>query len=533
MFLTDREREQYRLEPTPEVIRAAWNTIHAHEAAVDDIEDRIQGLLNRIRDLRYDQAKHRAAIERNKGLITLARLLPEELLIKIFTHCVEDGWTRAPLVVSRVCSAWRRAAHAPQVWSHVYAKCDDATVLERTRFWLDMAQGTNLDVTVVTSSRIPHRPVIEVMALLAERSAQWASLNIETDSLRHADLILTECRRPTPELRRIDIRTAALDAGDGDGISDLAIVRHKFDAESAPKLTSVSYVSTVVPALPVFPSHITSLVLEIKESPSFRPLSADSIITILERLPELRSLSLSMPLIYEHEYIPEDEPDRVASLPALQSLTIYGPTDLNEFLPHLHTPSLRQLYLRSLEDLGYRQRPIGPTLTQFVEFAWPPLELLELHDIDLDPDTFARCFAALPHLRELRLHESSIADGTVQLLNGPHGLCPQLTRLDLRWCGHLRGRALVDLVRSRLVVDDAAGPVAAPIEEVAVINCCFVNEEEVLDLARMTVCRLVMRETDDYCRTCACCTNQRYRTRLRMRHTSEIRDGSCPIRLVL
>ncbi|KAI0367642.1 hypothetical protein BV20DRAFT_1045441 [Pilatotrama ljubarskyi] len=533
MLLTDVERLQYRSEPTPETIKAAWNTIHGHEAAISDIEDRIHDLLNQVQHLRYDQAKHRAAIERCIGLVTLARRLPEELLIKIFEHCVEDGWTRAPIVVSHVCSAWRRAAHAPKVWSHVYAKCDDPQVLDRTRFWLQMARGAYLHVTVVTSWRVPPRPIMEVMALLLERSAQWKSLKIETDSMRHADLILAQCNSPVPELREVDIRTAALDVGDPEGVSDLVRLADRFNTSFAPRLATVSYVSTVVPAVPIFPSHITNLTLEVKESPSNRPLSASAMIGILESLTELRSLSLSMPLIYEHEFIPEQDSERVASLPSLTALTVYGPTDLNELLPHIHAPSLRRLCLRSLEDLGLRQRPIGPSFTRFIGSSFPPLELLELHDIDLDPETFETCFAALPHLRELRLHESSISDATVQLLNGPRGLCPRLKRLDLRWCGHLRGRALVDLVRSRHVVDDLAGPVSDPIEEIGVINCCFVAQEDVLDLARMTVCRLVTRETDDYCRTTLCCTNQRYRTRLRMRHVSEFLDRNAGIRLVL
>ncbi|KAI0350848.1 hypothetical protein OH77DRAFT_1488313 [Trametes cingulata] len=533
MLLTDTERLQYRSEPTPEAIQAAWNTIRGHEAAIGAIEDRIQDLLTQVQYLRYDQAKHRAAIERCIGLVTLARRLPEELLIKIFEHCVEDGWTRAPIVVSHVCSAWRRAAHAPKVWSHVYAKCDDPQVLDRTRFWLSMARGAYLHITVVTSWRVPPRPIMELMALLVERSPQWRSLKIETDSMRHADLILAECKSPVPELREVGIRTAALDIGDSEGVPDLAHLADRFTATFAPRLATVFYVSTVVPAAPIFPSQITSLTLEVKESPSNRPLSASSIIDILEALPELRTLSLSMPLIYEHEFVPEQDAERVASLPSLASLTMYGPTDLNELLPHIQAPSLRCLCLRSLEDLGFRQRPIGPSLTRFIGSSSPPLELLELHDIDLDPETFETCFAALPDLRELRLHESSISDGTVQLLNGPRGLCPRLRRVDFRWCGHLRGRALVDLVRSRHVVDDLAGPVSDPIEEVGVINCCFVTEEDVLDLARMTVCRLVMRETDDYCRTTLCCTNQRYRTRLRMRHFSEFLVRNASIRLVL
>ncbi|EMD41018.1 hypothetical protein CERSUDRAFT_80667 [Gelatoporia subvermispora B] len=188
--------------------------------------------------------------------------------------------------------------------------------------------------------------------------------------------------------------------------------------------------------------------------------------------------------------------------------------------------------------MGYRQQPIGPSLQAFIEGSLPPLELLELHDIDLSPEAFAAVFSALPTLRELRLHESSISDGTLQLLSAPHGLCPRLTRLDLRWCGLMSGRALVELVRSRNIVDlehgAAPSAIADPIAEIGVINCCFVRERDVLDLAGLTVCRVVMRETDDYCRSCDCCGNKRYRTRFRLRHMTNLSlEEAANIRLIV
>ncbi|KAI0720767.1 hypothetical protein C8T65DRAFT_632762 [Cerioporus squamosus] len=534
-FLTDEERLQFRVEPTPEVVQAARNTITQHELAIDAIEERIQALISQVRDLRYDQAKHRAAIERCSGVLTLARRLPAELLIKIFMHCVEDGWTPAPLVVSHVCSAWRRAALSPKVWSHVYVRCDDANVLDRTQFWLKMAAAADLHVTFAASWRITHREINRLMALLSTRRAQWRSLRIETDTTQHAEFILGQCHGMFPELREVSVKTAALtpDGGDVDGASDLVRLADTFTAERAPRLATVSYVSPIIPAVPVFPTHIVHLDLRVQESLNQRPLSTASILGILEPLTALKTLTLSMPLIYVQPFSPEPDSTRFVSLPSLTSLTVYGPTDLNELLPHIHAPILRHLYLRSLEDLGYRQQPVGPSLMRFLEHSSPPLELLEMHDVDLSPDTFATCFAALPDLRELRLHESSISDSTVQLLNGPRGLCPRLRKLDLRWCGMLRGRALVDLVRSRHVVDDLAGSVSDPIEEVGVINCAFVLEDDVLDLARMTVCRIVTRDGDDYCRSTGCCSNARYRTRLRLRHMDEFVGQDRNLRLVL
>ncbi|PIL23563.1 hypothetical protein GSI_14876 [Ganoderma sinense ZZ0214-1] len=507
MHLSPAERHLFRVEPTLEVIQAAEATIRTHEGYIEALEDRIGGLLAQVRDLRYDQAKHRAAIERSRGLITLARRLPDELLIKIFGHLVADGWTRAPVVISHVCSSWRRAAHAPTVWSHVYVNCDDANVYERTKFWLRMAEGADVHVTVTASWRIPHWQIKQLMGMLVERSAQWRSLKVETDSLRHAELIFQECTLPLPQLRTIVVKTNAADSADA-GVSDLQILAEQFTSEHAPRLARVEYASAVVPAAPTFPTHIASLALEIHESPVHRPLSAASLMDALEPLTSLHTLSLTMPLLYDHTFVPSPVPERTITLPVLSTLVCYGPTDLNELLPHLHTPALRALHLRSLEDLGYRQQPIAPSLLSFLalpgsEDGAPPLEVLELHDIDLAPDAFAAVFGALSgSLRELRLHESSISDATVRLLQGPGGLCPRLARLDLRWCGMLQGRALVDLVRSRASADaDAEGSGSpARIEEVSVVNCAFVREEDVLDLARMTVCRIVMRDGDDYCR---------------------------------
>ncbi|KAH9847437.1 hypothetical protein C2E23DRAFT_741778 [Lenzites betulinus] len=552
MQLTDDELRQYRLDPTPEVVQAAWDTIHTHESSIADLEARIQGLLNDVRDLRYDQAKHRAAIERSIGLITLARRLPEELLIRIFTLAIADGWTRGPVVVSHVCAGWRKAALAPQVWTHVYAECDDPRVLGRTRFWLGRARSAGLHPTIVASCRATDKQVAQLMALLVERSAQWKSLRVETDTLslglnslvgvlylcRHL------CRHSFPELREVEVKTAALDAGSilNGATARVELLKSTFAAHRAPLLSSISYISTAVPLQPIFPAHIANLVLEIKESTHSSPLSAESLLTILEALPHLRALTLSMPCDYASEYIPtptEDLGERAALLPALEALTLYGPTDMNGFLLHLRPPALRALRLRSLGDLGLCRHSIAPTLICFLCFWAPPLRLLELHDIDLTPKEMADMLRVLPDLRELRLHECAIGDATVRLLHGPEGLCPRLARVDFRWCGHLRGRALVDLVRSRRhdagegAQDVREETAADPIEEVGVINCCFVTEEDVLDLARMTVCRLVMREQDDYCRTCGCCENQRYRTRLRLRHMSELIEEGSNIKLVL
>ncbi|CCL99160.1 uncharacterized protein FIBRA_01175 [Fibroporia radiculosa] len=528
----------YRREPTAEDVLFANAQIKEHESAISAIEGHIASLHAEINDLRREQRQHEQTIRHCKGIATLARRIPEELLSKIFEHCVEDGYTRAPIIVSHVCSAWRKAALAPRVWSHVYVNCDAFGGLARTRFWLSMVRQAPLDITVLCGWN-PNWQVTDLMDLLMQHIDQWRTLVIESSTFSQVYRLLlpiVEASAAVPNLREVRVDIAApFDEPVNEDEADVQSLSRAFAPEKAPRLSRVQFRCDVVPLLPVFPSHITDLSLSVGNSPIQRPLSASSLMTILSGVPSLYTLAIQMPLLYERPFVPSDDPARTVSLPVLTSLTLYGPTNLNEFLPHLHTPVLQRLHLRSLEDAGYRQEPVGPSLLRFLAESTPPLELLELHDIDLTPGAFASAFRALPYLRELRLHESSISDATVQLLHGGgdgEGLCPRLTRLDLRWCGHLNGRALVELVQSRKVdvnpdamVVDGSTPNADPISEVAVIHCCFVKEQDVLDLAAMTVCRLIMREEDDYCRSMDCCTNVRYRIRLRLKHLPHSSTG--------
>lgn len=82
--------------------------IHSHESAISMIDQEIDELMRTVRQLQFKKWEHTEGIRRCKGLITLARRLPYEILANIFELCVRDGFTRTPLVVSHVCSRWRK-----------------------------------------------------------------------------------------------------------------------------------------------------------------------------------------------------------------------------------------------------------------------------------------------------------------------------------------------------------------------------------------------------------------------------------------
>lgn len=485
----------FRRDPTRDEVAAANAEIVRQEQAVGALELQIQGLMSEIGRLRTAQRGRQEMIHRCKGVITLARRIPEELLAKIFEYSAADGWTRAPVVVSHVCSAWRRAAMAPRVWSHIYLDGNSVDALGRTRLWLQRAQYSPLHITIVASLHTPHTHLVDTIGLLRLRASHWEFLRISADGLSNTRFIMSHFTQPMNSLRELEIQTSLdldWDWDEGFTLSDV------FAPHLAPQLTEIRFTCNVLPRDLRMPPHIKTLVINVNESSSNHPLSIQPFLDLLEGLPELEELTIQFPLIYEVPPVDED-PQRTVDLPHLASLTLYGPTDLNGFLAHIHAYNLRELHLRSLENIYRHQEPIGPTLLQFLDTSHPPLQTLELHDIDLTPDNFKRCFAALPGLRLLRLHESSISDGTIRLLAGREAMCPKLTQLELRWCSHLDGGALVDLVKDRADVIMDRNVAVEPISELGLLNCCYVGEQDVLQMARMTTVRLSLHE-DDFCR---------------------------------
>lgn len=475
--------------PTIANVAAVHEAIAIHEKAITSLDSEIDALMSNVRRLMHHKSQHSARIRHCKGLITLATRIAPELLATIFEHAASD-WPRAPLIVSHVCSAWRAAATLPGVWSHIYVNCDSRDPYGRTRFWLSKAQEASLYITLEVAMDGSH--LERVMDLLLGYTRQWRSLTINTLLSHQANYILSRCGRATPELRRVDIRTDLERRGDNEVEDQLVGVREAFN--NAPRLSTIHLARELSPTTDILPEGITRLFLHLPSWSGPTTLSAVSVIQLLDGLPLLQHFTMEFPMFHERSFVPPEE-SRIANVSHLESLCLALSPNANSILSYIRAPALRCLQLRSSgEPLGYAHATTGTGLVDIIEQSSPPLEILELRDIDLPPDDFSRLFAACPNLKDLQLHESEIDDDLIHLLNGPTGFCPNLSRLDLRWCGQLTGKALVDLVRSR------AGLAEGSIAELAVLNCSFVKENDIMDLAGMTACRVVMRPHEDLCR---------------------------------
>ncbi|KAJ3800432.1 hypothetical protein GGU11DRAFT_700261 [Lentinula aff. detonsa] len=478
-----------------------------HERSMADLQIEMEALKQGIRGIQLQMREHEKEIWFLKGKITLARRLPPEILVSIFEFCTLGRWTRAPLVVSHVCSEWRRAAQAPSIWSQVYVNVDSLDPYRRTRLWLNKSQNVPIDITVDLHNYTTSTS--RTMDLLLSHRSRWRSFTLFSFHLAPANDILHRCAGDYHNLQTLCVFIEE-EFGTTDGIvgEDAALHSLRTTFNGSPSLRSYIITRNVLVGSDI-PSSITNLSINL-DGLSTISLTITILQDILTGLPLLEEFYISLSRAKSTSFLPSVDVERPTTLSALKVMTLIGQPDLFTLLQNIHTPSLRQLHLlSSAEPIPVSHQWSGLTLLQWLNLGNTSLELLELRDVDVAQDIFIACFKSLTKLRTLKLHDSEISDTVFESLHGDQS-CPNLTVVDLRWCSVVTGSALVRFVKSRLETG------AMPMEVITVINCSFVEERDILNLAQYTICRLVI-DSKDYCRNTGCCENGRYRNRLKLR----------------
>jgi len=477
------------------------HAISENERTIDTLDAEIEGHMRTIRQLQYKKQQHLVEIRRCKGMITLAKRLPPEILASIFEECVQDGWTRTPLTVSHVCLNWRKAASIPTVWSHIFVNLDSRDPYNRTLLWLKNSQSAPLTIQLEVGNEMSQ--IDRTMELLMTEIYRWRALNIKSIWLAPVNQILQACNnKPAPQIRSLGIEVAQefapndpnIEAGD----QQLITLRNSLNA---PQLRYLHIHRNLLPGRNIIPSSISHLSLSLPSLSAITRQSTASILRLLGELMTLQSLSIEVPSGHRQSFELDADQGAVVQLTQLKTLVLTGLNNIFGILPYLRLPLLSQLHLRS--SLEYLQaEEMATWIEQFLDRSQPALSVLEIRDLGLDSEAYGRILPLLFTVQELRLHDSDILDTVLRQLSGPEWRCPNLQRLDLRWCGRLTGRALVELVRNRLPIEEGIAMSRKAITKITVINCSFVKEEDILDLAQMTVCYLKYKGQDDFCRKC-------------------------------
>ncbi|KAJ6468065.1 hypothetical protein C8R47DRAFT_1055881 [Mycena vitilis] len=390
---TDAEIEQIRVHLVP------------HETELARLESLIQELTEqRDRVTRY--------IEPHKSLISHPRRLPQDVVEQIFLACLPTqhnavmSHAEAPLLLGRICSAWRFIAFAmPRLWTSVHISADFVTSTEeRTAAlgqWLERAAQLPLSISVTYDKDDDHY-YDGVTEHLVPFSRHWETLHV---SNMQADDFLQLAEVNAPLLADIHIT-----------------LQNDFQLEDAPRVlasnlfkgTNSRKVSIAAPAVaqfvPVTPfvwDHLTHLTLLRYEGPFWLPtvLNFTSAHRLLEGCTHLISLKFCLNSSEGSSGPPTD----LLLTPYLESLTIIDyasePDDfhaLGNFVDWLLMPRLDQFHLTNIE-WGI----IVPNSdTVFIERLFQRSSLISdlcLNLLNFTPECLLHVLHLLPCLKKLSL----------------------------------------------------------------------------------------------------------------------------------
>lgn len=74
------------------------NEIQRRGQEIGELDKKLSDLAQQASSIRKEKQRHEDIISRCRGILTLARRAPDEILAYIFELCAADGWVKAPLV---------------------------------------------------------------------------------------------------------------------------------------------------------------------------------------------------------------------------------------------------------------------------------------------------------------------------------------------------------------------------------------------------------------------------------------------------
>jgi hypothetical protein len=458
--------------PSDEEIERIRADLVSHSQELARIDERICELSaarDRIKDY----------INSHRALISHPRRLPPDVVREIFVAClptttntVMSVW-EAPLVLCRICSAWRSIAlSTPRLWASLHLPVNFVLNKKEQRMsavtrWLQLSGACPVSFSVMEDHPAwgmqwdyADPDVIAFIKLLAEFSDRWCSVEFSHVS-RAAMLGLAGIHTPMMNSLKITAEVSVL---------------CQLDVFRAPSLHALALhaqgpeqLDEFVLDLPLFWDRLTHLHLDSSgpQSPS-QGLSLYSVFVLLGRCPQLASFAFrANAALYRADSI-----SRVISLPFLTSFILFEPgilepSSVGHLMEHLSMPELRHLHVPTVP------RRVVPTANFLVVIGTrsPLIETLVMNLRPFNKRSLLeglRCFPSLtkltawgsPPVRQLEEEISAHPEDLLALLT-PEGttvttVCPQLRDLRILESQKISKDVLVTFVQRRM------GSAAAP-----------------------------------------------------------------------
>ncbi|EJD05144.1 uncharacterized protein FOMMEDRAFT_154332 [Fomitiporia mediterranea MF3/22] len=391
----------------------------------------------------------------------LACQLPPELLLHIFEHTLDTSindyrlpshsQTAAPLVLSWVCSSWRRLAiTTPRLWtsislgSHGSSPACDAWILDlfisRSGIKYPLSFAMNYDAPgsarqeKSSLSRAQSKAYVASMHKIARRLVavrhRWRHLIVNALVLDALAPLFRALPQGTPLLEYLSLSTK---------YTGFHGREYTMRLTSCNRLRTVRILSPMVffdPSLPLLP-NLTTLDLHFVQS----LLDA---IAWLAACPNLERLSIELyASLRRHEPLSTLQ-IRLERLSHFSLTCSYGESDPGPLLDCMITPNLQSLHF-----IRYRTSLLGPdnswqNIVGLLERSEdPPLHELHLIDTPEHPDQLSNVLQRASRVKYLALEGEAVTDELIQqLYAGPVGgelggnadaipLCQKLETLEL------------------------------------------------------------------------------------------------------
>ena len=439
--------------------------------------------LNSIICVLYDQRCALSEdIEAHRALISPFRQLPLDIMEEIFTHCLPIHHNavmsvqEAPLLLGRVCSAWRSITlSTPRLWAslHIPTPTPDsrfgpasarkmATRCEAVREWFLRSGQVPLSISLYTpdpcysfdGSSPDSQEYSEFFGRVSRQilpfSRRWKTVHLRAieGSFAHFQEIVEGDVPLLESLSIVDIPAISL------GLRVFPRADRPWKKISgilsAPKLRRLSLTSfrENLLDLPVRWSRLTHLKLDEEGSnQSLERLVYSQVVKVLKKCPLLVSCSFRLGNTRYDARIPpstfEMSPSQYTlTLPLLQhfSLSLTGRPD-EVFLKYLDLPVLRHLEVKVQKShfrLGTSENQRS-VLMDFLSQNGVKLKKLSIEIWAMSQDELKRCLKSVPLVTHLHLNnfnpgcvDEEIADCLTPSGRNPDYLCPLLEEF---YCG--------------------------------------------------------------------------------------------------
>ncbi|KAF7346554.1 hypothetical protein MSAN_01883500 [Mycena sanguinolenta] len=418
-----------------------------------DLVSRAQELAQidaRISELSAQRDKIQAYIDSHKALVSHPRRLPPDIVREIFVACLPTtrnavmSAQEAPLLLCRICSAWRTIAlSSPRLWASIHVPFDyvlrNEARMPAVAQWLQRSGACPLSLSVVFEDlqwADGSSSGSALLASLADFSARWWHVEfMELSPARTREL--ARIRPPALESLKLTGHVG------GSLLAALELVKVSTLRAVALHSRSAEHLDDIVLAMPLLWDQLTHLTFQCNGD--HRGFLFENVLVVLERCTRLISFQVTLRSSI-------DSSSESMSLPSLEILILEGTMQtrsLSHLVERVSMPQLRQFRFPTLG--GHRRFSLADLGTRSPLIAY--LDNISLSSFS--DQSLLEALRSLPSLRKL-----VVLDGdsrTTQLLtlltpkpNVNAILCPTLQELVIIYCSSLEETTLDAFIRGRI-----------------------------------------------------------------------------------